>query len=667
MVNLSDATIRGGSRAQSSSEGVLNAAEVKKGGKLVQALTDKDVDTGALREVRERFPEFGHVDAFVRLVNGQSLFTEIKKKKIETAALSQRIPTSWWTSLRLKWQRAISPEFALTVKNPSDIVPGALITALGTATSPNTRVRSPTPLISWLTSCSQLPSQKAIVGLFRHSLSQHPSGKHLSTVVTIMKLCARLHSDTTYRPEHEAMISHWDQALCGFLGQLSRAGLKDETFLEQNVDIAGLVLSAQNVKVVQQARDVRSCSSELKQLCSSSALGQRLYGQALALLCQREYVAELDVLIQRLLTEVITDERLAEAYTAAEAAAAKWEYDARCKSKSTVEAGYNGLDLTLTVEDAKSVAASKFLCHVKWLGVRRGLVTPLWFEREIFELEQDDIVNPPAISENIIGSVNLARTMINEEASLTTPATGDVALELLKNKLPALEQIDTQAQVEVALCKALTSGPGQLKLNEKMMRCLPDRDRVITLAQSLTLLEKLMETSLFRFASVTAQSTVGEVVQAIKTLCRGQPPCFTAWGGCQLLKRMRDEILPLFCMKEEGFNLNTVEHVRGKAAAALILEACRTKAADDSLDLSAMAPLCQFDWLLDEQEQAEVQTWLKEIWAQAGIAGCTMAEKARKRAPSSLSSSLPEAPGLKKKKKINGVAAQVDNVANLFV
>ena len=174
-----------------------------------------------------------------------------------------------------------------------------------------------------------------------------------------MKLVARLRLQERFRVEYEAMQWHWDCAVCNLLGQLSRAGLKDDVFMDQHMEVTSLVVNVVHVKRVQDAEDVRSCSVELRSLCSSSALGQRVYGQALALLCQREYLNDLDQIINDELCDEITMEKLNLAFCKAQTSADKWEYDLRCKSKSTVTADYLGVEIVLNIVDATSVAHGK--------------------------------------------------------------------------------------------------------------------------------------------------------------------------------------------------------------------------------------------------------------------------------------------------------------------
>ena len=198
MVKLSDATLTSG-RPCTSNDGILKEDMLKKVPGRVDAIAKRDIDQQVVGEIRSHFPELGHVDCCVRMVMGLTLFGEIKEKELASVVSGQRITTAWWHQLRLKWQRVNAPEVSLSVKNPSDYVAPPLITALTTAVSTNTRLRSAQPLLSQLTSQSSPLSQKAVVGLFWHSLSQHPSTKLLTSVIHIMKVVARLRLQELFR------------------------------------------------------------------------------------------------------------------------------------------------------------------------------------------------------------------------------------------------------------------------------------------------------------------------------------------------------------------------------------------------------------------------------------------------------------------------------------
>ena len=83
-----------------------------------EAIARRDIEQQVLREMKSRFPEFGHVDCFVRMVMGLTLFGEIREKKIASVVSGQRSTTAWWNQLRLKWQRVNAPEASLSFKRP---------------------------------------------------------------------------------------------------------------------------------------------------------------------------------------------------------------------------------------------------------------------------------------------------------------------------------------------------------------------------------------------------------------------------------------------------------------------------------------------------------------------------------------------------------------------
>ena len=169
----------------------------------------------------------------------------------------------------MKWQRASRPEAGLAVKNPADPVPESLVCAFGTACSSNTRVRSPVPLLGWLQTQISPPCQKALIGFFRHSLSQHPSTRHLQTVIGIMKFVAKLRLQQKKPSECACMVVHWDCALVDWLSQASRGGLKEDVWMDNHSECTTLVCDEKHVRKVRDARDVKECAEELKLLCGN--------------------------------------------------------------------------------------------------------------------------------------------------------------------------------------------------------------------------------------------------------------------------------------------------------------------------------------------------------------------------------------------------------------
>ena len=125
------------------------------------------------------------------------------------------------------------------------------------------------------------------------------------------------------------MNPHWDRALVNWLSSSARAGLREDVWMETHAEVAALVVNPTHVASVRAATAVRDCSRELRELCSSSLLGQRVYGGLLSQLCFDEYALGLDAIIEEVLDGDIYEETMAEANAKAEELATKWEYATR--------------------------------------------------------------------------------------------------------------------------------------------------------------------------------------------------------------------------------------------------------------------------------------------------------------------------------------------------
>ena len=192
----------------------------------------------------------------------------------------------------MKWQKINSSESLLVVANQAEEVPNNSLLALQTCTSTNTRTRSSVPLVSWLSSCAAVPPQKAIVGLFRHSLSKHPSsGGHHNTAISIMKMVARLQVPAKFPHECAAMYCHWDVTCCSWLSSLCKSGLCEDVFLDQNLEVCALVINAAHVKKIADSVNEAEVAEELKSVCTGSTLGARIYGPVLSKLSVTSYIA----------------------------------------------------------------------------------------------------------------------------------------------------------------------------------------------------------------------------------------------------------------------------------------------------------------------------------------------------------------------------------------
>ena len=622
------------------------------------ALERRDLDSMVDRELRERFADYTYIDTDVRQVNGETMRQDLRAAKYKTLLAKQRLSTIFWTNFRGKWARVNSPESLLTVKTASEPVDGDLMAGLDKARSSNTRLRTPALLLGWLGSSKKQPNQKTLVGLLKHSLSAHPScGKHLQQVIAIMKYVKKWEAPTHFGDECKVMHGHWDAAMLAQASLMSRAGMTAKVFVESNVELCGLVLGNADAKKVQSATDMKTCTQELLRLCASSQLGERVYGALLSAMADREFNSGVDAIIKEaLLDQEITAAKVAQAHEDCSALARKWQIDSRITARRETEVWYRSLQLLVVVGCASDIATAKILSVVKSVGVRQKSLQALWFELDIMPLTPDD--KPPGIDSCLLAEPETMRTLINQEAQITAPGTGDLAVQMISNKMQQLLAIDSSATLELALARALASGPGADRLARMMLQTLPADNKDKDLAESIAELEQLMKGGLFAFASRPAQGMIGEVLVVLKSLARGYPPSFTSWGGDSNLKLVLDSHLPFFIKYEAVDALKPLlskTFYGANALKPLLSDVKKMIGNGDEINLELMKPLTVFDWLLSQQEKIEIQEILEKIWKAQGLQGSTGFVASQTGASSS------SAPAQKKQKH------REDNVANLFI
>ena len=230
--------------------------------------------------------------------------------------------------------------------------------------------------------------------------------------------------------------------------------------MDNHSDIATLVLNGAHMKAVKEAAFVAQCSRELRELCSSSQLGQRVYGPLLGQLCYDEYCRGIDEILENLNgADIIDEEVLSTCFTKAEEIARHWEFDERCSSRTSVFQDYSTVQLKLAAQDAASLATMKIMTWVKSVGVAAGSILQLWFEAEI--LPREEFPANIEVVDSIVKPINCARKMVNEQATCANVATGELAVKMMESQQPSLESVDPSASIEVALCRALAGGPGE--------------------------------------------------------------------------------------------------------------------------------------------------------------------------------------------------------------
>ena len=138
---------------------------------------------------------------------------------------------------------------------------------------------------------------------------------------------------------------------------------------------------------------------------------------------------------------------------------------------------------------------------------------------------------------------------------------------------------------------------------------------------------------------------------------RAQSQCFTSRGGNTSLKKLKDHILPLFLTCPMNDDDEEPVILRGLGAAKALLRAARDAHASDEVNLGHIQELCVYDWIFSQEENEEVQSWLKSIWIAAGVAGASAVSKSSARQSSS-SNEMLGGPATKKEQEEEGSLAR---------
>ena len=610
----------------------------------------RDLESQIARELVERFPEFGYVDTDVRMIDNKTLRMDLREGKMWALANKARLTTAWWAAKRLKWQRVNSPQSLLAVANPSEPIAPGLEASLSLARSTNTKERTSAPLLAWLQSYKERPNQKSLAGLLKHALSKHAGApSHLPVVLAIMKFCGRLRLHVHNPNEMSALKAHFDTALVSHMQNMGKNGFNSRKFMELVGDVLHLVLNKIDSDDVMRAASIKEVPSQLRRLVSESCLGARVFGEALTKLAEEEFSGKVDALIEEMLSGDVTSHLVTECLMKCNEEALKWQLDKRIPGKREIMFWYRGVCLQILVEHSSKIVLLKIGCFLKARGVARELIDQLWFEKDILgEPEGHDHI----IEIELMNGAKTCRQMMNAEAEVLKPSSGEVACQMIQSRLASFVAVDDTAEIELALAKALSSGPGAEKLHEKMMTSLPMRDVDKELTAAIAELEHLCESALFNFTSRQAQGVLTEIMNALRTMARGYSPNFVNWMTDNKLK-MAKERLPFFFKFDGEQAENGLEKK---------LEDVKLKMSNDEIvDLVEMQPFSVFSWLLSKEKLAEAGAITEKLFRETSYVPEAKA----------LEDISPDTP-LNKKKRVSKAstplaAAALDNVANLFV
>ena len=243
-----------------------------------------------------------------------------------------------------------------------------------------------------------------------------------------------------------------------------------DKFVGANCDIVGLVENEAHVVKFKDATEVKTCANELRALAASSQLGKRVYGGMLSALAEKDSMFAVDEIINKSwMDQDITKKKFATSFDECADVARIWQIDQRNTQRREAEIWYRSLLLLAVVGHSIEIINSKIQSVVKSVGVRNEALEALWFELDIMPLTDGN--TPPSVQPGFLTEAQNMKELINAEALITDPATGDLAVQMINNKMPQLAAIDSSATASLPWLALWRAGRGQTGWRGTCCRC----------------------------------------------------------------------------------------------------------------------------------------------------------------------------------------------------
>ena len=158
------------------------------------------------------------------------------------------------------------------------------------------------------------PNQRSVIALFKVLLRCQPNTtpKQLQLLIDAMEWVKRVKVDEKYLDECKLVRHHFDLALLHSWATMKKEGLATKTWWALRKNIAGLVMSVDDVqKLVDRKETWSSAEKEVRRTVQGSDAGQRIFGLAFRCVEDERVMASIKASLQTLLKKPITSATVA--------------------------------------------------------------------------------------------------------------------------------------------------------------------------------------------------------------------------------------------------------------------------------------------------------------------------------------------------------------------
>lgn len=568
--------------------------EPKKRRQLGRRLIEEQVE----RAIQAHFAGLTEQELNIKQVDNLTLRQKITKD-LENKETGQRLGQKYWKELKNKWKQDGTGPASLKVLDPTEPLGEVFLSALAEATSPNPTQRKYEPLFNCIQQSKGF-NQRELQGLIKVICPGGPLPKatSMALVLELGRYFTRVGQVETFKKEVLAIKGHVDEALLNQYGKLRKAGVSNITFITTFKALLALVMDAGSLDkfLATDSGQWTAIAKTIMELKASSRIGGSLFSFASTVIqaCNFELDIKQVVAVFQDKQETLLLKDAEATWTKLQAIMARCRESGALPGKRQVSFPLVGHWVNILIPDPTMELQLRMASAIRArsLGLHSGLPW-LFFEEWIFDRREGSCTVERALLTEQLKARQLAKEMLQsedlscmEDVKRTLHAHAEELLSLDKGFRLELTFIMEHAET------ALTSS-----IEKQLLEFLPTQTRHTSIMEVKIMVQNLQQSKMVSFSSKACQATVKTLLELLTMLDRNLAPKVEDLNKGGQFWQVVVQRLPNFLVQDG---------LQGLACLKTILEEARNFMAEGALKLHHLDKLQVWRYLLNSQEQQEV-------------------------------------------------------------
>ncbi len=505
----------------------------------------QSIDQATQRAINDNFKSWPASAIDSTLVENLTLRQRIARDKLRQRA-SPPFPMGgpYYRHLKTIYAPAEDVGRQFKIAKPDEPISDALLKALQALRGgrPNHA-----PLLEFLRTGPSL-NQKELVGLLRACLELRVKSvsQHHETALQILKYCVRSGFLLTRPDEMRLMNEHFNVILCQVLAAMRKERLSVESFwalMKKECHYVLNVVDADKVFAAAQWKDVKA---EIKNLCSGTQLGMKMFGFALNHVASAEASELIEETVSLLEGMHLDIECVKEVRGNIRVELDKIATARICSERRAIQIRYRGLDIQVEVMGLEEEITRRLAAHIKSKAVEARALELFSCEEALIPLQTQDASQEDGVDADLVKEAVVARASADKILKESAWTSGENLLEILNEKMVLLLQVDETFKIELAMVEHMVRGGGEARLHQQVLYCLPAVGKPVNVASCALELVSVQKSVLHKFCNRATQGSVAVVIDAVRSLQRGLPPNMLTLAGTPFFDSVRLRFMHFF-------------------------------------------------------------------------------------------------------------------------